>query len=119
MSITLPNKEKLTLIQNLSYLLNGGIPILSALMAISQDSKKSMKKVTEQLVEDVQQGNKLYQAMEKFPDTFDTVTLNLVKTGEESGNLEVVLTELHKKIKKDCIYSYFIYLGNYLNFSCT
>jgi type II secretory pathway component PulF len=101
MSIRLPNKEKLTLIQNLSYLLNGGIPIMSALMAINKDSKGSMKKVTEQLIEDVQQGNKLHQAMEKFPDSFDTVMLNLIKTGEESGNLEIVLAELHKKIKKD------------------
>jgi type IV pilus assembly protein PilC len=101
MIIKLSNNEKLTLIQNLSYLLNGGIPIMSALMAISQDSKGSMQKVTEQLIEDVQQGTKLYQAMERFPDSFDTVMLNLVKTGEESGNLEVVLAELHKKIKKD------------------
>jgi type IV pilus assembly protein PilC len=104
-NFSLPSKDKLSLISNLSTMLTAGIPILETIDALLEDSKAGTKKVLETMREDLIQGKQLNASFAKFPMVFDKVTVNVVKASEEAGTLDVTLKDLKEQIKKDMEFS--------------
>lgn len=101
MAVRLSSKDKLTIISNLGTLLSAGIPILEAVDSILEDARGSQKKILETLRKDINQGKTISESFQKFPDAFDSVTVNLIKASEEAGNLETSLKDLKETIKKE------------------
>lgn len=99
--ITIPGKEKISLITNLSTLLGAGISILEAIDSLLEDAKGNQKILLSTLKQDVSQGNRIYTSLAKFPRVFDKVTVNLIKASEEAGTLETTLKDIRKNIKKE------------------
>lgn len=99
--ITLSNKDKLSLISNLSTMLTAGIPILETVDSLLEDSKGSRKKILETLREDIMQGKHLYASFSNFPLVFDKVTISILKASEEAGTLDVTLKDLREQIRKE------------------
>lgn len=98
----LSQEEKLSIIEGLSIMLSAGVPILEALDSIAEDMyRKGAKTLIEKLSREISSGKSLAEAMEIFPNTFDTVTINIVKSGETSGKLEQVLKDLSLNIKQN------------------
>lgn len=96
----LPASEKLALVEDLASMLSAGIPILEAIETTVEDTtNKQAKKVLTTMAEDLKNGRNLSTSFEKFPKDFDTITVNFMKAGEASGNLENVLRDLAKSIK--------------------
>lgn len=100
-SLTLKSSEKLNFVSNLATMISAGIPILSAINSLSKDANGSMKIVLDTIRDDLLQGKRLHTSFTKFPRVFDTVTVNMMKAAEESGNLDIVLNDLREQIKKD------------------
>lgn len=100
-NISLSGKEKITLISNLSTLLSAGIPILEAVDSLLEDAKGNQKKILETLRADLVQGKQISYSLAKFPLSFNKVTVNIIKASEESGTLDVILTDLRATIKKE------------------
>jgi type IV pilus assembly protein PilC len=100
-NLKISNNEKLSLFSTLSTMINAGIPILETLDSILEDSKGNSKKVVESIREDLIQGQSLSSAFAKFPETFNKVTVNVVKASEEAGTLDVVLKDLKSQLQKD------------------
>lgn len=100
-NITLSSNEKLTLISNLHTMLSAGIPILEAVDSLLIDSKNNQKKILQTLRTDLIQGKHLHVALAKFPLTFDKITVNIIKSSEETGTLETTLKDLQNNIKKE------------------
>lgn len=72
-----------------SLLLESGIAVLSSLDILKrQTEKKKLKKVIGQMQEEVQKGHSLHAAMRKQKDIFPEIMLNIVESGETTGNLE-------------------------------
>ena len=90
--------NKIIFTSELETLLRSGISMLEAISFMSQNSPdKSVKKICLLLKQELQNGKTLYQAMlSNFAYTFGEVYLGLVKTGEESGEIENVLSRLTK-----------------------
>lgn len=100
-SVNLSTSEKLGIISNMATMLSAGISILEIVDSLLEDSKGNQKKILEQLKYDLVQGNHISSSFEKFPGTFDRVTINLIKASEEAGTLDVTLKDLKDNIRKD------------------
>jgi type II secretory pathway component PulF len=103
--ISLSGNEKISLITNLSTMLRSGIPILEAVDSLLEDTKSNQRKILETLKTDLMQGKRVYTSLAQFPETFDLVTVNLIKASEEAGTLETTLADLRIHIQKDMEFS--------------
>lgn len=99
--LRISTSEKLGLISNLATMLSAGIAILEVVDSLLEDAKGNQRKLLESLKSDLSQGSHVSDALAKFPNVFDKITVNLIKASEEAGTLDVTLTDLKSSIKKD------------------
>ncbi len=83
------------LTRQLATLLNAGIPLVGALDALmEQSTSPPLKKIIAQIKESVNEGNSLTLSLTKHPKLFSNIYINMVRAGEASGSLDVVLERL-------------------------
>ena len=88
-------KKLCTFTRQLSTLQDAGLPILRSLRILEGQSKPGiLKNSLAGVIEDVESGNTLSEAMAKQPRCFDSLYVNMVKAGEAGGALEVILQRL-------------------------
>jgi general secretion pathway protein F len=81
--------------RQLATLLGAGIPLVPALTGlIEQTSSKSLQTIITQLKDAVNEGNSLTESLAEHPRVFSKVYVNMVRAGEASGSLDVVLERL-------------------------
>lgn len=84
-----------TFTRQLSTLQDAGLPILRSLKILEGQSKPGvLKNSLMGVIEDIESGNTLSEAMAKQPRCFDNLYVNMVKAGEAGGALEVILQRL-------------------------
>lgn len=80
--------------RQLATLLQAGVPMVDSLSAlIDQTENKALKRILSQVKTEVNEGISLGDAMEKHKP-FDHIFVNMVRAGESSGTLDVVLERL-------------------------
>jgi general secretion pathway protein F len=83
------------LTRQLATLLNAGIPLVGALDALmEQTTNPPLKRIIAQVKESVNEGNSLTASLSKHPKLFSNIYINMVRAGEASGSLDVVLERL-------------------------
>lgn len=89
------NTETLSLMtRQLGTLLQAGVPMVDALNAlIEQVDNPVLKRVLSQVKAEVNEGSSLADAMQKHT-IFSNIYINMVRAGETSGALEIVLERL-------------------------
>lgn len=87
--------------RELVTLLRAGVPMLTALEALSGQSSQRMGDVVNKIYVDVMSGNSLSQAMDKHPKVFSKLFVNSIKAGEMSGSLDEVLERMAAVLKHD------------------
>lgn len=96
----LTRKEKIVFTFQLGQLLSAGVPLLEGLGDLRDTfTENHIKSLLSALLESIEGGDSLSQAMNKFPKTFDNVYVNLIEVGEQSGELSKVLEELEDMLK--------------------
>ena len=81
--------------RELSDLVASGMTIGKALHTLSNRKEKNhIQSIVIKLRDEIVQGSSLSNALELFPETFSTLYRNLVKAGEESGNLSLALENI-------------------------
>ncbi len=93
-SRSLDIKEKIFFTKQLALLLKSGIPLLQALELLVDQSEGYLRTIVISLKDDIKEGKSLAEALEKFPKVFDSTYVQLVKAGEASGRLDVILNRL-------------------------
>ncbi len=89
------SKELTTFTRQLSTLQDAGLPIIRGLKILASQMKKGLlKKTTLKVSEDVEGGNPFSGALAKHPRVFDKLYVNIVKAGEISGALDIILQRL-------------------------
>jgi type IV pilus assembly protein PilC len=90
------NAKKLTTFtRQLSTLQDAGLPILRSLRILEGQAKPgALKNTLIDVIDDVESGSTLSEAMGKQPKCFDNLYVNMVKAGEAGGALEVILQRL-------------------------
>lgn len=97
--VSLNDKVKMT--EQLASMITAGLPLTKALeLMVSQTNKKKLQEVLVSLLEDVEAGSQLSKGMMKHPTVFDDAYVSLVRAGEASGQLGVVLKKLAETLEK-------------------
>ena len=102
--------------RQLSTLLHSGITLSSALEILREQvgSSRAFNKILGNVLTDIRSGSAFSQAISKHPRAFNDIYCRTVSVGEESGNMETVLTrmadyqerqsEMAQKVKKALTY---------------
>lgn len=94
----MPSKVKtevLFVARALSTLQHNGAPVLRSLRVVASDLPSGkVKDAVNAVVEDVESGSTLSEALGQHPDVFDKTFVNMVAAGEVGGALEVILARL-------------------------
>jgi len=99
---TIPTAEKVLFSQELSTLVNAGVPISQSLGILEKQTKNvRFKGVLEELSKDVDGGLTLSGALSKHPKVFSPIFISMVKSGEIGGTLDEALTRLAEQMNKD------------------
>src|SRR5215471_8952240 len=89
------NKQLCTFTRQFSTLQDAGLPVLRSLRILEKQMKPGvLKNALIDVVDDVEGGSTLSEAMAKHPKCFDRLYVNMVKAGEAGGALEVILKRL-------------------------
>jgi len=93
-------QELITFCFHLSQLLKAGVNIIEALTDLRDTvDNPGFRQVIASVLEDIEGGQKLSEAMSNHPYCFDTVFVALLRAGEQSGQLTEVLDELSENLK--------------------
>jgi len=85
---------------HLEQLLRAGVPIVDALRDLRDTGgERGLRDLTANLIESIEGGARLSDAMEQQAGAFDAVFVNLVRAGEESGELPKVLERLAENLR--------------------
>jgi general secretion pathway protein F len=88
-------EETATVTRQLATLLAAGIPLTETLRAvIEQASSRRLEATFRDLREKVTQGSMFADALALHPDYFSELYVNMVRAGEASGNIDIVLSRL-------------------------
>jgi general secretion pathway protein F len=81
--------------RQLSTLVGAGLPLVECLSAlVEQVDSPRQKKILSQVRERVVEGGTLADAMKQHPGVFNDLYVNMVRAGEASGALDIVLVRL-------------------------
>lgn len=88
--------------RQLSTMLEAGLTLTQSLrLLIRQQPANRYRAVLESLLVDLQEGFSFSSSLAKFPDVFDTVFVSVIRAGEATGKLEVVLKQLAENLEND------------------
>lgn len=91
--VTLSDIAVLT--RQMATLIRAGIPLVEALNALTdQAEKEELKRTLSDVRRKVNEGSSLANALSDHPKHFSNLYINMVKAGESSGNLDMVLGRL-------------------------
>ena len=81
--------------RQLATLINAGIPLVEALAAlVDQVESKALKHVLSTVKQKVNEGISLADALAEHPKAFSPLYINMIRAGESSGAMDVVLFRL-------------------------
>jgi type IV pilus assembly protein PilC len=114
-STKLKMKDILLFTRFLSTLIAAGLPILPAIDVIAHDQEnEAMSKLLQSVRSNIAEGKTLSEAFSEYPENFNELYCNLIRTGEKSGTLDKILIRigaylekseiLKSKIKKALVY---------------
>src|SRR5687768_14110539 len=82
-------------------MINSGLPLVQSLDILAKQSEnKSLRKVIEQVLYDVESGNTLADAMGSHPKVYTELYKNMVAAGEAGGILDTILLRLATFLEK-------------------
>lgn len=101
--------------RQLATMYRSGVKVAAALDILAQQTdSKTLAKVLREMASEMRSGAQFSEAASKHPSIFNTVFINMVRAGEESGKLDEVLSRLaihhekehqtREKIKSAMIY---------------
>lgn len=88
--------------RQMSDLVDAAVPILRSLQIVSQQTQhKKLKAIVKNMYNLVQDGGSFSDALAHYPEIFSQLYVNMIRTGEVSGNLDIVLVRLADYLEKE------------------
>ena len=82
-------------LRQFSTLMRAGVTIVDAILILSQQvESKALRNTLVNVDEELRKGNSLSDSLAKYPKIFEPLTINLIKAGELSGNIDESLDRL-------------------------
>lgn len=88
--------------RELSAMVSAGVPLLRSLASLEEHAESpALKKVISAVMQDVENGMGIADALSKHPSAFDDVYVNMVRAGEAAGILDDILKRLALQQEKN------------------
>jgi len=99
-------EKKSVFFRLLSVMVNAGVPLVKALDTLAEQHKKDIKfgRVIYDLARKVESGKSLSDAMKMHSDVFEEAQIGMVKSGEASGQLVKILSEIALQLEKSALF---------------
>ena len=96
------NRKDLTIVtRQLAILLGAGLPLIRSLRTLEAQAKNpAVKIILGKTADTVEGGATFAEALSEHPKSFDKLYLNMVRAGEASGAMEVILDRLASFMEK-------------------
>ena len=86
--------------RQLSTMVSAGVPLMRSLTTLqTQAENPTMKLVIADLVKEVKSGAQLADALEKHPEVFTPIYINMVRAGEAAGIVDDILKRLATQVE--------------------
>jgi len=96
------SKDKVIFTRQLATMINAGVSLTRALSTLQKQSEsKALKIILPGVIKDVESGKTLTESVAKYPKTFDSIYVNMIKAGEAGGILDDILERLAVQQEKD------------------
>src|SRR6185369_17481205 len=90
-----PTQELAAVTRQLATLIAAGLPLVEALAALAEQTEREhLRRAIVQIRERVVEGRALADALAEHPRLFSSLYVNMVRAGEASGAIDVVLERL-------------------------
>ncbi len=90
-------RELITFTIHLSTSLEAGIPIITAIRDFAESTENlKFREVLRDIIKQLEAGAFLSDAMSRYPRVFSELYVNILRAGEATGNLDMVLKDLIK-----------------------
>ncbi len=93
-------EELATFTRQMATMLNAGLPLTDALNLLKLQSSPQFGEIIGKVLDDVQAGTALSNALSKHPKVFNKVYIALIKAGESAGVMETILNRLAENLEK-------------------
>ena len=95
-STKITHKHIINMSKELATLINANIPLITALTILNNDTNRNpaLRKILSNIKNNIESGTHLHQAFRQYPKYFDDLFCNLIKIGENSGTLDIMLSSL-------------------------
>lgn len=87
-------KELILFTKQLAVLLKAGVPLLQAFELLSEQFGGKLQSVIVAIKDELKEGRSLADVMADYPKIFSNIYVQLVRAGEASGKLEIILERL-------------------------
>ena len=99
--MVIKRKELTVLTRQLAILLSAGLPLIRSLRTLErQAANPAVKVVLGRTADTVEGGATFAEALSQHPKSFDKLYLNMVRAGEASGAMEIILDRLASFMEK-------------------
>ncbi len=86
--------DKIFFTKQLAVLLRAGVPLVQSLDLLIEQTQGALKNVTIALRDGIKEGRSLAEGLSRYPEAFDSIYVQLVRAGEATGKLEMILERL-------------------------
>jgi len=94
-------REKILFARNMGIMIQAGLALSRALQVFLKQTKNpKFRIVLQSIVDDINKGSSLSDAMQKWEDVFPSVFIFMVRAGEESGGLVEALNVVGSQMEK-------------------
>jgi len=95
-------RDVVILSRQLSTLFEAKVPVLTSLKLLAGETENpALREKMSVLLDDIQGGSSISEAMSKQPDVFSKFFVNMVRSGEESGKLDEVFSYLASYLERN------------------
>jgi len=95
-------KDKIIFTEQLGIMIKSGISIVDGLRALEEETEnKNFAIIIKKIISDVEGGTPFSKSLEKHKEAFSEIYVNMVKSGEQSGKIDMVLLRLASQLEKE------------------
>lgn len=87
--------------RQLATMVGAGLPLATGLSILREQTNPAMADVVANLLREIEGGSSFAKALEKQPDVFSRIYIQLVKAGEVGGILDRVMDKLAEGLERD------------------
>ena len=93
-------KDKILFTKQLQVLLRSGIPLLDAIDLLDDQFPDPLHSILVEIKDGIKEGFSFAEGLKRYPDVFENIYIQLVRAGEASGKLELLLGRLIEYMEK-------------------